>query len=205
MALDCEGRRKNRNSRRLNPIAAIFVDCHIPLGSLGTRGEPLHLVQFIGAVPLLCLGCLGSPPVKGRAPSWKMASRLLLFTVAVALWTSAQGFFLREYAPFSGPLFYVVGYALVGIGCVLLLLGFLGIPRRYTPRSFVQLGKVSYGLYVFHRLSQQIASRLLPAAARSELWTGRLQSVLRLSAILVVALLLTIVLALFSYRFLEMP
>src|ERR1700730_1850242 len=68
MALDCEGRRKNRNSRRLNPIAAIFVDCHIPLASLGTRGEPLHLVQFIGAVPILCLGCLGSPPVKGSGP-----------------------------------------------------------------------------------------------------------------------------------------
>jgi peptidoglycan/LPS O-acetylase OafA/YrhL len=159
------------------------------------------LVQF----QFFALGALAALLLKGRAPRWEMASRLLLFTVAVALWTSAQGFFLRDYAPFSGPLFYVVGYSLVGIGCVLLLLGFLGIPQRYTPRSLVQLGKVSYGLYVFHRLSQQIASRLFPAAARSELWTGRLQSVLRLSAILVVALLLTIVLALFSYRFLEMP
>jgi peptidoglycan/LPS O-acetylase OafA/YrhL len=159
------------------------------------------LVQF----QFFALGALAALLLKGRAPKWKMASRLVLFTVAGALWTSAQGFFLRDYAPFSGPLFYIVGYSLVGIGCVLLLLGFLEIPQRCTPRSLVQLGKVSYGLYVFHRLSQYIASRLLPAAARSELWTGRLRSVLCDSAILLVALLLTIVLAFFSYRFLEMP
>jgi peptidoglycan/LPS O-acetylase OafA/YrhL len=159
------------------------------------------LVQF----QFFALGALAALLLKGRAPKWKMTSRLVLFTVAGALWTSAQGLFLRDYAPFSGPLFYILGYFLVGIGCVLLLFGFLGIPQRYTPRSLVQLGKVSYGLYVFHRLSQHIASWLLPAAAGSELWTGRLRSVLRDSAILVVALLLTIALAFFSYRFLEMP
>jgi len=45
MALDCEGRRKNSNSGRVNPIAATFVDYNIPLGSLGTRGEYMFHVS----------------------------------------------------------------------------------------------------------------------------------------------------------------
>lgn len=186
----------------LLPISWITI--YISARSAGVASQSIwfsSLVQF----EFFGLGALAALLLKGRVPQWKMASRLILFVVAGALWTSAQGFFLRDHAPFSSPLSCIVGYHLVGIACILLLLGFLGIPQRYTPRPLVHLGKVSYGLYVFHRLCQHIALRLLPAGARSEVWTGRLQTALRDSAVVAGALLLTIALAFLSYRFLEGP
>lgn len=88
----------------------------------------------------------------------------------------------------SGPISLCVGYALVAIACVSLIDLVRGIER--WPKPIVYLGKISYGLYVFH-LPILIAVRHI--------------HFLILPAKLVVALALTIVVASLSYKWYESP
>ena len=44
----------------------------------------------------------------------------------------------------------LAGYLLIGCACVALFIGLLGMERRFVPDWGVRLGKISYGLYVFH-------------------------------------------------------
>ena len=99
----------------------------------------------------------------------------------------------------------MIGYQLVGMACILLLVGFLGMPRGWAPRPLVYLGKISYGLYVFHYLCRDIAVHMLSQWTRSGAWNGRLQVLFHGVAVLVIALLFTIILAALSYRFMEQP
>ncbi len=83
-------------------------------------------------------------------------------------------------------------FPLVTVGCTLIFLSIRGANwRLLTLRPLVYLGKISYGLYVFHQLAIQFSPRL----AIPGLPFGRSVS----------ALLLTVALATLSYRFLELP
>jgi peptidoglycan/LPS O-acetylase OafA/YrhL len=160
------------------------------------------LAQF----EFFALGALAALLLQGRVPRWKMTSRLIIVATAPVLWIVAEGFFhLRDSPAPLGPSSYVIGYQLVGLGCIVLLLGFLGMPQSFVPRPLIYLGKISYGLYVFHYLCRDIAVHMLPQWTRSGAWNGRLQLLLHFSAVLVIALLFTIILAALSYRFLEQP
>jgi peptidoglycan/LPS O-acetylase OafA/YrhL len=82
--------------------------------------------------------------------------------------------------------------ALVAIGSVSLLMGTIGLEAH--NRVLIRLGVVSYGLYVFHELALLCVGKLLPHTHGKNfvIW-------------LVGSLLLTIVFALASYRWLESP
>jgi peptidoglycan/LPS O-acetylase OafA/YrhL len=61
--------------------------------------------------------------------------------------------------PGSWPL--IGGYALASLGCVLMLLAFLGISPRLLPGWAIFLGRISYGLYVYHRFAAYLTGKLL--------------------------------------------
>ncbi len=52
-------------------------------------------------------------------------------------------------------------YFLVAAGCGSMLYGFLKLPRFFIRPSLVYLGRISYGLYVFHGLCLMLVPRLL--------------------------------------------
>ena len=85
-------------------------------------------------------------------------------------------------------------YALVACGCFLLLDGFLRLSPDRIPGPFIYLGRISYGLYVFHEL----ANHTFPYFFRSRL--GGLPF-----AQLLVTFPVTVAFAALSYRFLESP
>lgn len=62
-------------------------------------------------------------------------------------------------------------YFVVDLGCVLVFFSFLGLERAYLRPQLVYLGKISYGLYVFHAAAYVlITPKLLgPLHLRSEL------------------------------------
>jgi peptidoglycan/LPS O-acetylase OafA/YrhL len=88
----------------------------------------------------------------------------------------------------------LVGFPLVAIGCTLLMLGVLGISLR-MPRALVYLGKISYGLYVYHALGNVLSGAIIRVHS----------SFLELALRPIAALAITILLAAASYAFLETP
>jgi peptidoglycan/LPS O-acetylase OafA/YrhL len=90
-----------------------------------------------------------------------------------------------------------LGYTLANAGCALIFVAILGISK--VPRTLTYLGKISYGLYVFHAgilgLSRWLAIPLKLAHP----------SALNMFVVDGIALLLTIPAAHLSYRYFEMP
>jgi peptidoglycan/LPS O-acetylase OafA/YrhL len=57
----------------------------------------------------------------------------------------------------SGAVGTVPGYALVGAGCALVVVSVVGLPA--PPRPVLHLGRISYGLYVYHVLATELVLR----------------------------------------------
>jgi peptidoglycan/LPS O-acetylase OafA/YrhL len=107
-------------------------------------------VQFecFAAGILLCL------VLRGRLPKlalWQRAS-LLVFSFTCLFYTcyelNSRFGFTGSRNPGSWHL--ISGYALAALSCVLILIAFLGADAKLLPRWTIYLGRISFGLYVFH-------------------------------------------------------
>jgi peptidoglycan/LPS O-acetylase OafA/YrhL len=88
-----------------------------------------------------------------------------------------------------GPISLCVGYALVAFSCALLIYAFLG--SNNWPKWLGHMGKVSYGLYVFHVPAIKAIAHITLSTSS---WTRE-----------ILTLAFTSILALLSYRFFETP
>ena len=82
------------------------------------------------------------------------------------------------------------------------LLSVLGIRQDRLPGVLVYLGKISYGLYVFHQLSLEIASRVLN---RMEGMDSVRHHIVFGVGHLALGMTLTLILSMLSYRYFEKP
>lgn len=184
--------------RRLIP-AAIMTCSYLVLLWFGVRGHYSDLtlrfntlveMQFFAAGAVLA----GVLPRNGLGIP--IILRLMLALLGIGCWAAGVRFF----SLFNGagmqtiPVWWapLALYACVLAGCVVLFLSFCGTPLQWLPKPILWLGKISYGLYVYHSL----VLALMPA------WTsGRIHAAMRLGA----ALMLTITIAGLSYYSLERP
>jgi peptidoglycan/LPS O-acetylase OafA/YrhL len=101
---------------------------------------------FVG-FEFFAAGALSALWLHGRRESFSALTRLGLSACTGAAWLSAMLLF-----GFSGPAqngwSVIIGYALVVAGCVALLLAVRGWTRWHP--ALIRLGRISYGLYVFH-------------------------------------------------------
>ncbi len=148
--------------------------------------------QCFAAGILVCLCLRGRLP---RLPGWL---RCILMAAAYGCFLGASRGVRITYVGTAGPgsFHLAVGYALVTLGCVLLLLGFLGLDNKVLPGWLVYLGRISYGLYAYHLIAIDLVPQVLGRAP----W-GSLRHVLNGA----IALGLNIVVAALSYRFFETP
>jgi peptidoglycan/LPS O-acetylase OafA/YrhL len=90
--------------------------------------------------------------VHGRVPTLALSIRGLLVVFGIALFTVAAAVCrIHDMAAISGGR-VMAGYLLTCIGCLLVFFAFLGAAVPPWGRVLVYLGKISYGLYVFHLL-----------------------------------------------------
>jgi peptidoglycan/LPS O-acetylase OafA/YrhL len=148
-------------------------------------------VQFenFAAGLLMCL-FLRRWPI--RVSIWQ---RFVLVAGSFICWYSASHNF-NIVTPGSWPL--IRSYGLATSGSLLLLVAFLGIDRKMLPAWAIYLGRISYGLYVFHSLVIHTVD--VPFRHHEPLF-GSTMMLLKGSA----ALGLTILIASLSYRFFETP
>jgi peptidoglycan/LPS O-acetylase OafA/YrhL len=135
------------------------------------------------------VGILSAIVLDGSMPLFSAGTRLLLATTGLAM-LIACGHFGRVVS----PMFVVVGYPCTVAGCLALLLAFCG--SSFASQPLVYLGKISYGLYVYHVLALSLVGHTLGDKAGTPArfliyWCG--------------GFLLTIVLASASYHWLETP
>lgn len=147
----------------------------------------------------IAAGVLLAVALRGRMPRIPEVLRIgmLLGGVATLL------FVARDFHLLGGPpssLLVTFGWSIVAAACTAILLSALGstgpLGAALSSRPLVYLGRISYGLYVFHQVGLLVAGRLFPgfgASARD--WAGHFA----------VGLVVTLVLAAASYRWIEQP
>ena len=130
-------------------------------------------------------GALLAVLLQGRIPKHTLRARVLWIAGGgLALWLA--GSVLKD----PGWI-WLLTYPFAAAGCVAILYGSFGPEGGAAQRILAYLGKISYGLYVFH-----VAAIRLVQIARPAL-PGPI--------VLLVALALTVALAALSYRYLESP
>src|SRR5262249_32663970 len=141
-----------------------------------------HLDAMAGGILLAVL-------LRGRVPQtvWWFRAALIGFGAA----TIASVGYLDEIHVGVSQVSVQFGYPLIALGCSLIVFAVLGV--RLGAGALQYLGKISYGLYVYHLACIRISNRLLHFE-----W-GVVGILLRL----LFALGLTILISSVSYRFLE--
>jgi len=181
--------------------AAVIVLSNCRLFFLGRELAANHRVWANSLVQFECFaaGILLSILLGGRLPKLAAWQRLALIAISLGCWWYAihglhTQFDSDKDNPGSWPL--IAGYALAALGSVTMLVAFLGTSAK-MPRWAVYLGRISYGLYVFHGLALMAVFALFPVGGpyRALLYIMKLGSTLALTALL----------AAISYRYLESP
>ena len=170
----------------------------------------LHITAWVNSFvqfQFFALGAAAALVLHGRQVRIPTIARCVLGCAAAAtLLAASAACGIKRPQPWHTSSSLVAGYSLAAAGCVLLFLATIGL--RQIPSWASRLGKVSFGLYVFHEtgffMADEIEKHLavslpvLSAFARSH-W------VLELAANKSLSLVFTIALAFASYSFWERP
>lgn len=174
----------------LSQFALIYL-CHEhgPIVPRIWTNSLVHLQYFASGAGLSLF-------LRGSSPQIRFGTRLMLISSAVLLFFVADFFFDPEQAGGVSSVRYTFfEFLLVGVATMALLTGFLGSSALGRPRILRYLGKISYGLYVYHYLCLMVVGKIV---ARM-LQTGAS------FATALIAFSLTIAIAAISYRYLETP
>ena len=148
----------------------------------------------LGRLDPIAAGILVAATLRGGLPNLRLATRLgLLFfgTLALALVANYWRIHEPERLEWIPTL---VGFPVVALSCTLVMMSVLGISVR-LPRSLLYLGKISYGLYVYHALGNLLSNKIIPVHA----------TFIQLALRPTLALGFTVLLASVSYAVLEKP
>jgi peptidoglycan/LPS O-acetylase OafA/YrhL len=165
------------------------------LCSRGTQDFQLWVNTFV-QIQFFGLGGLLALILRGKSPRLPLLARAGLFAAGLYAFFASQYFsYGLTHGTYSVPTISnaTIEYLMMLVGSALLFFSVLGFAELRHAKFLTYLGKISYGLYVFHLLAMRITLRLphprspIPSAIFQ--WT--------------VALALTFVIAHFSYVYLE--
>lgn len=184
--------------RRIPQIAVVMLVIAFAMRMIlaaTSVGDPAVWCNTFARLDPIALGALLAYGLGGRAPNLNTASRIALGAGGLLFWLATSKYF--SLYGFSS----LIAYPAVALGSVMLLIAALRPEANSLLRrplsSLVYLGRISYGLYVFHVFALVIMSQQLfvPVIGLQLGFTSRL----------IISFFLTVALAAISYRFLEQP
>jgi len=143
----------------------------------------------------IAAGILIAVLLKGEIPRLSRLARVAMMLAGITALAFGSLYFGIKNDPLTTARI-VLGYPSVAIGGALLLLSVLRYRTSGGNRALIYLGRISYGLYVFHVLGLLISDHTVP---------DQTASLFRYSLRVGVALAATIAMAAVSYRWLETP
>jgi len=160
-------------------------------------------VQFeaFAAGILLCL------VLRSRLPRLSVWQRIILLGVGWTSWYFASYKFHALFGPNQNPGSWslVAGYGLAALGSVILLFAFLGADSRLFPSWAIYLGRISFGLYVYHEFAMYFAAKLARHLGAIATQSYSLRIIRAVGIEVLLPLGLTVLMAMLSYHFFETP
>jgi peptidoglycan/LPS O-acetylase OafA/YrhL len=194
---------KYLNRRSLYGFCLILVitanACLFHLGKTHANDDAIWFNSFVqfecfAAGIILCLA------LRGMIPQFGVWKRILLLACGWLCWfmTSYELHYPSYSASLNPGSWHLIGaFALASLGSVLTLMAFLGLNPKLIPRWAVYLGRISFGLYVFHIAALRLVFDLAPRTSFCHILMFFLKTF--------VALGFTILVAALCYRFFETP
>ena len=180
-------------------LAILRYALHPTTGDNGEWTDSLVHFQFFCAGTLLALG------LHGRLPRLHMLARVAGFVLGFVCWFVCLRLGVRSWEPHASVGGSIAGWMLMLLGTLLFFVSTLGTPARYVPAGLAYLGRISYGLYIFHSLA------LYFVFERGGVWLTRVVKTLHLPEGLrasfgtAVVLAATFAIAHLSYQHFERP
>lgn len=142
-------------------ICLIVVANITRLIAVGLHADTLQLWgNTLVHLDSIAAGVLLAVQLGGKVLDLKYRERVALLLFGIFCLT-ARGYFIEIVANESlGLLGTAIGYPAVVLACTAILVAFMGLPLRLP--AFEYLGKISYGLYVYHMMSLYIVDYLMP-------------------------------------------
>lgn len=167
----------------------------------GRNLDPAIFVNSLVQFQFFALGSMTALLLRGRVPRLGKSLRWGMLLVGLLCLRAAQGAVFTEDPTTPHDFIHIAPCYLAALaGCLCLFLCFLPLGTGRLMKPFLYLGKISYGLYVYHVLWLGLARDLLLRLAGTRMSAQGLQ----LTA-MAIALPATIVTAMISYRCLETP
>lgn len=171
-------------------ILCVFISLAATMSPLDDWSNPL--VQFL----FFATGALFAFWARRTAFTLPLGFRAILFGSGLVAWYFSGGNILRVPAILTS----FERYAFVDLGCILIFLALFRLPRNFVPSWTIYLGKISYGLYVFHLCCIFTVRFIL-----LKLYPGSIHRAWLMLAVIGLGFGTDVLISALSYRFFERP
>ena len=181
-------------------VLAAYLAIAVLLGQ-GQSLDPGLWVNSLVQFQFFALGTAVAIWLRGRSPQLSLTLRCLLFAAGLLCLRGAQAAVFSNDPGLPHDFQHIAPRFLIALlGCLCLFFSLLQVTAGRIQRPLIYLGKISYGLYVYHIIWLDLSRDLL-----GRLSHGRLAPLTFHLSAMALALPATIATATLSYRYLESP
>lgn len=148
----------------------------------------------LGRLDPIAAGILIAAILKGKIPQFNLGLRISSIFVSIVVLAFVANYWQIHQPEKLEWVATMIGFPVVALSCSAIVLSVLGISLQF-PKSLIYLGKISYGLYVYHQLGNYLSGIVIPVH----------KAFSQLALRPIAAMAFTILLAVVSYNLLETP
>jgi peptidoglycan/LPS O-acetylase OafA/YrhL len=182
----------------------LMTGAYLTLFILLRQGQPLDPVIWVNSLvqfQFFALGTMTALLLRGRVPNFPKPVRWGLFIAGLLCLRAAQAAVYGSDPVLPHNFAHIAPrYLIALLGCLCLFFSCLQLPAGRWQKPLIYLGKISYGLYVYHVLWLGLSRDLV-----RHFPGGHLSPLASQMCTMAIALPATIVTAMLSYRYLESP